>query len=102
MRGSWYLEFVHIHVFMEIHETINNNPLNCFEFHPHNYKNMAFKSIQPETCFGKLWGRMTQPVKRFDRAMRYIYTISNLECCKCARMRFHCANALVVLRISAP
>jgi len=75
MRGSWYPEFVHIHVFMEIHETINNNPLNCFEFHPYNYKNMAFKSIQPETCFGKLWGRMTQPVKRFNRAMRYIYDI---------------------------
>jgi len=30
------------------------------------------------------------------------YAISNLECCKCARMRFHCANALVVLRIWAP
>jgi len=44
----------------------------------------------------------TQPVKRFDRAMRYIYAISNLECCKCARMRFQCANALVVLRICAP
>ena len=26
--------------------------------------------------------------------MRYIYTILNLECCKCARMRFHCANGL--------
>jgi len=39
----------------------------------------------------------TQPVKRFDRAMQCIYTISNLECCKCTRMRFHCANALVVL-----
>jgi len=44
----------------------------------------------------------TQPVKRFERAMRYIYTISNWECCKCARTRFHSANALVVLRICAP
>jgi len=46
-----------------------------------------------------------QPVKRFDRAMRYIYIYdiaSNLECCKCARMRFHCDNALVVLRSCAP
>jgi len=25
MLGSWYPEFVHIHVFMGIHETINNN-----------------------------------------------------------------------------
>jgi len=25
-----------------------------------------------------------------------------LECCKCARMRFHCAAVLVVLRIFAP
>jgi len=41
-----------------------------------------------------------QPAKRFERVMRY--TISNLECCTCARMRFHCANALVVLRICAP
>jgi len=24
MHGSWYPEFVHIHVFMGIHETINN------------------------------------------------------------------------------
>jgi len=24
MHGSWYAEFVHIHVFMGIHETINN------------------------------------------------------------------------------
>jgi len=25
MLGSWYPEFVHIHVFMGIHETINDN-----------------------------------------------------------------------------
>jgi len=25
-----------------------------------------------------------------------------LECCKCARMRFHCATVLVVLSIFAP
>jgi len=34
--------------------------------------------------------------------MRYAaYTILNLECCKFARMRFHCANSLVVLRSCA-
>jgi len=33
--------------------------------------------------------------------MLYIYTILNLECCMCARMRFHCANGLVVLLICA-
>jgi len=27
---------------------------------------------------------------------RGIYTILNSECCKCARMRFHCTNGLVV------
>jgi len=26
----------------------------------------------------------------------------NLECCKCAKMKFHCANDLMVLRICAP
>ena len=26
MFGSWYHQFVHVHVFMGIHETINNNP----------------------------------------------------------------------------
>ena len=31
-----------------------------------------------------------------------ICSISNFECCKCARMRFHCANGLVVLRGCAP
>jgi len=25
MLGGWYPEFVHFHVFMGIHETINNN-----------------------------------------------------------------------------
>jgi len=25
MLGSWYPEFVHIHVFMGVHESINNN-----------------------------------------------------------------------------
>jgi len=45
----------------------------------------------------------TQPVKRCESAIRYaiLYTISNLEHCKCATMIFHCANALVVLRICA-
>jgi len=31
-----------------------------------------------------------------------IHTILNLECCKCARIRFHCANGLVVLRVCSP
>jgi len=31
-----------------------------------------------------------------------LYAILILECYKCARMRFHCANRLVVLRICAP
>jgi len=45
----------------------------------------------------------TKPVKRFERSMRCtVYTISNLECCTCASMRFHCGNALVVLRSCAP
>ena len=35
-------------------------------------------------------------------SMQYIYTLRNLESYKCARMRFHCANGLVVLRSSAP
>jgi len=31
-----------------------------------------------------------------------IYAILNLECCKCARMRLHCANVvLVLLRVCA-
>ena len=59
MLGSWYPQFVHIHVFMGIHETINNYQENskhliCFKFHPFNCTNIAYKSIQPETCFGKL------------------------------------------------
>jgi len=43
---------------------------------------------------------------RFKPQMVYalcdIYTIWKLECCKCARMRFHCAGGLVVLRSCAP
>jgi len=44
---------------MEIHETINNNQEDlkhqiCFKLHPFNYKNNAYKSIQPEIWFGKL------------------------------------------------
>jgi len=59
MLGSWYPEFVHIHVFVGIHETKNNNQEDskhqiCFKFHPFNCKNIAYKSIQLETCFGKL------------------------------------------------
>jgi len=59
MLGSRYPEFVHSHVFIGIHETINNNQEDlkhyiCFKFHPFSYKNIAYKSIQPETCSGKL------------------------------------------------
>jgi len=28
MLGSWYREFVHVRVFLVIHETINNNEEN--------------------------------------------------------------------------
>jgi len=42
----------------------------------------------------------TQPVKRCKRCD--IYTVSNLECCKCARMKLHCADGLVALRSCAP
>jgi len=42
----------------------------------------------------------TQLVKRLSgkRAMRHIYTVLNLDCRKCARTKFHCANCLVELR----
>ena len=30
-----------------------------------------------------------------------VFTLLNLKCCKCARMRFHCMNGVVVLRIRA-
>jgi len=44
------------HFFMGIHQTINNNQEDlkhqiCLKFHPFNYKNIAYKSIQPEACF---------------------------------------------------
>jgi len=57
MRGSWYPEFVHIHVFVGIHETKNNNQEDSkhqIKFHPFNCKNIACTSIKLETCFGKL------------------------------------------------
>jgi len=65
MLGSWYPEFVYIHVFVGIHETKNNNQEDskhqtCFKFHPFNCKNIAYKSIQLETCFGKLSDWMSQ------------------------------------------
>jgi len=34
------------------------------------------------------------------RTMRHIYMICNLECFKCPRMRFHCANGLMVPTIN--
>jgi len=60
MLDSWYPEYVHIHhVFVGIRETIKNNQEDsknyiCFKFHPFSCKNLAYKSIQLETCFGKL------------------------------------------------
>jgi len=59
MLVSWYRQFVLIHVVTGIHETINNNHEDLkhyisLKFHPFNYKNIAYKSIQPETCFGNL------------------------------------------------
>jgi len=54
-----YPEFVYIHVFMGIHESINNNQEDlkytiCFKFHPFTYKNIAYKIIHPETWFVEL------------------------------------------------
>jgi len=59
MVDSWYPEFVHILVFVGIHETIESNQEDlkhqiCFKFHPFRCKYIAYESIQPETCFGKL------------------------------------------------
>jgi len=44
---------------MGINETINNNQEDskqkiCFKYYPFNYKNIAYKNIQPEARFGKL------------------------------------------------
>jgi len=44
---------------MVINETINNNQEDpkqkiCFKYYPFNYKNIAYKDIQPEASFGKL------------------------------------------------
>jgi len=42
---------------MRKNETINNNQEDSkhqIRFEPFNYKNTAYKNIQPETCFGKL------------------------------------------------
>jgi len=49
MLDSWYPEFVHIHVFMGIHETINNyqedlNTKFVSNFILLNYKNIAYKA----------------------------------------------------------
>jgi len=49
MLGSWYPEFVYIHVFMGIHETKNNNQedskhQSCFKFHPFNCKTLHTKA----------------------------------------------------------
>jgi len=49
---------------MGINENINNQEDSkqkiCFKYHPFNYKNIAYKNIQPEAFFGKLWGWMSQ------------------------------------------
>ena len=36
-------------------------------------------------------------VPNVERAMRYVHTVLNSECWKCARIKFHCTNCLVVL-----
>jgi len=41
-----------------------------------------------------------QPTKRWKGYA--VYTILNLECCKCARMILHCANIPVLLRSCPP
>jgi len=40
--------------------------------------------------------------KAFKALKWELYTILNLQCCKCVKMRFLCANRLVVLRICLP
>jgi len=50
---------LNLFTFMGINENINNNQEDskqkiCFKYHPFNYKNIAYKNIQPEACFGKL------------------------------------------------
>jgi len=73
MLGSWYPKFVHIRVFVGIHETIKNNQEHlkhqiCFKFHPFNCKKIAYKSIQSETPFRDFWkvlGWMSQGCPHF-------------------------------------
>ena len=56
---------LNLFTFMGINETINNNEEDskqkiCFKYYPIDYKNIAYRNIQPEACFGKLWGWMSQ------------------------------------------
>ena len=48
---------------------------------------------------GKTNGHTNVEVFQVLQGLCKIFTILNLECCKCARMRFHCRNGLAVLRI---
>jgi len=48
-------------------------------------------------------GHTTNKAFQTFQVLWYIHcTIINFGCCWCARMRFHCANGLLVLRICAP
>ena len=62
--GIWCPEFVHVHGSKWNHKQQPRRfkTQNLFQIlnYPFNYKNIAYKNIQPETCFGKLWGWMSQ------------------------------------------
>jgi len=42
--------------------------------------------------------RTTSEAFQAVKSLYDIYTILNVGCCNCARMRFHCANDLLALR----
>jgi len=56
---------LNLFTFTGINETIHNNQedskqKNCFKYCRFDYMNIAYKNIQPETCFGNLWGWISQ------------------------------------------
>jgi len=71
------------------------------------YKSIEFLSIfkmssSPTQTRSPLKKHKALLLKTFwQRFWCNIHTIWNLECCKCARRRFHYANGLEVLRICA-
>ena len=63
-----------------------------------NWANVSFSAH----AIAQPWRPHNQwSVSRVTRAMRHMNTISNLKYYKCARIRFHCTNGLVVMRICA-